>query len=88
MFHIIEPFRAKPFKIVKDLIVDRSSFDRIIQSGGYISVKTGSAQDANSVSIPKSDVDSSTDAASCIGCAACVAASLNPSTREFSHFHP
>ena len=69
----IEPFRAKAFPIVRDLIVDRSAFDRIIASGGYIDVRTGSAVDANSLPIPKADADSAFDAAACIGCGDCVA---------------
>ena len=79
----IEPFRARSFPVIKDLVVDRQAFDRIIQSGGYISVNTGSAKDANSLPIPKEDVDSSFDAASCIGCGACVAACKNASAMLF-----
>ena len=70
----IEPFRSRAMPVVKDLVVDRSSFDRIIAAGGYISVKTGAAQDANAIPIKKRDADLSFDAAQCIGCAACVAA--------------
>jgi len=70
----IEPWRAAGFPVLKDLIVDRSSFDRIIQAGGYITVRTGSAPDANSVPIPKENADLAMDAAECIGCGACVAA--------------
>lgn len=79
----IEPWRAKPFPIVKDLIVDRSAFDRIIQAGGYISVNTGSAPDANSVPISKSRADLAFDTAACIGCGACVAACKNASAMLF-----
>lgn len=79
----IEPFRANPFPIVKDLITDRSAFDRIIAAGGYIDIRTGSAVDANSVPIPKSDADSAFDAAACIGCGACVAACKNASAMLF-----
>ncbi len=75
----IEPFRAKAFPIVKDLVVDRSAFDRIIAAGGYIDVRTGSAPDANSVPIPKVIADEAFDAAACIGCGACVAACKNAS---------
>jgi succinate dehydrogenase / fumarate reductase iron-sulfur subunit len=79
----IEPWRAAPFPIIKDLVVDRSSFDRIIQSGGYISVSTGGAPDGNAIPIPKPDADSSMDAAACIGCGACVAACKNASAMLF-----
>ena len=71
----IEPFRAKAFPIIKDLVVDRSSFDRIIQSGGYVSVNTGGTPDANAIPISKEQADLAMDAAACIGCAACVAGS-------------
>jgi succinate dehydrogenase / fumarate reductase iron-sulfur subunit len=80
----IEPFRADPFPVVKDLITDRSSFDRIIAAGGYIDIRTGSAVDANSVPIPKEDADSAFDAAACIGCGACVAACPNASAMLFT----
>jgi succinate dehydrogenase / fumarate reductase, iron-sulfur subunit len=80
----VEPFRAKAFPIVKDLVVNRSAFDRIIQSAGYISVSTGSAPEANSVPIPKSVSDESMDAAACIGCGACVAACPNSSAMLFA----
>ncbi|MFT5388069.1 MAG: succinate dehydrogenase / fumarate reductase iron-sulfur subunit [Candidatus Omnitrophota bacterium] len=80
----IEPFRAQGFPIVKDLVVDRTSFDRIITAGGYISVKTGSAQDANTIPINKGDSDLAMDAASCIGCGACVAACPNASAMLFT----
>ena len=79
----IEPFRAKAFPIVKDLIVDRSSFDKIQQAGGFISVRTGAAPDANSIPVPKGDADLAMDAASCIGCGACVAACKNASAMLF-----
>ena len=69
----IEPFRAKPFPVIKDLVVDRSAFDRIQHAGGYISVNTsGNTQDANAIPIEKKDADKAFDAATCIGCAACV----------------
>ncbi|HCH61724.1 MAG TPA: succinate dehydrogenase/fumarate reductase iron-sulfur subunit, partial [Deltaproteobacteria bacterium] len=73
----IEPFRAKAFPVVKDLVVDRSSFDRVIQSGGYVSVRTGSAPDANSIPVRKPSADRAFDAAECIGCGACVASCPN-----------
>ena len=80
---IIEPFRAKAFPIVKDLIVDRSAFDRIISTGGYISANTGSAPDANDILIPKEMADLAMDAAACIGCGACVASCPNASASLF-----
>lgn len=80
----IEPWRAKAFPVIKDLIVDRSAFDRIQQAGGYISVNTsGNTQDANAIPIPKQDADLSMDAATCIGCGACVAACKNSSAMLF-----
>ena len=79
----IEPWRAKSFPVIKDLVVDRSALDRIIQAGGYISVGTGSAPDANSLPISKIDADGSMDAASCIGCGACVASCKNSSAMLF-----
>ncbi len=79
----LEPFRAKAFPIVKDLIVDRASYDRIIQSGGFIDVKTGSAQDANLVPIGKPEADQAFDYAACIGCGACAAACPNASAMLF-----
>lgn len=79
----IEPWRAKAFPIVKDLAVDRSSFDRVIQAGGYISVNTGGTPDANEIPIPKSVADEAFDAATCIGCGACVAACKNASAMLF-----
>ncbi len=80
----IEPWRSKAFPIIKDLVVNRSALDRIIQSGGYISVRTGSAADANEVLIRKRDSDLSMDAAACIGCGACVAACPNASAFLFT----
>lgn len=80
---VVEPWRAKAFPIVKDLVVDRSAFDRIIASGGFISVNTGNAQDANAIPIPKSQADAAFDAAACIGCGACVAACKNASAMLF-----
>ncbi len=80
----IEPWRARAFPVVKDLAVDRSAFDRIIQAGGYISVRTGSAPDANEMPIPKVESDLSMDAAACIGCGACVAACPNGSAMLFT----
>lgn len=80
----IEPWRAKAFPVVKDLIVDRSAFDRIIQSGGFVSVNTsGNTQDANAIPIPKDHADEAFDAATCIGCGACVAACVNSSAMLF-----
>lgn len=80
---VVEPFRAKAFPVIKDLIVDRSSFDRIIQAGGFISVNTGNAVDANAIPIEKEKADSSFAAAACIGCGACVAACKNSSAMLF-----
>jgi succinate dehydrogenase / fumarate reductase iron-sulfur subunit len=80
---IIEPWRAKPFPIVKDLIVDRSAFDKIIQEGGYISVLTGGAAEANQILVSKEKAELSMDAAACIGCGACVAACKNASAMLF-----
>jgi succinate dehydrogenase / fumarate reductase iron-sulfur subunit len=79
----VEPFRARPFQPVKDLVIDRSAFDRIIAKGGYISINAGSAQDANAVQIPKEKADLAMDAAACIGCGACVAACPNASASLF-----
>jgi succinate dehydrogenase / fumarate reductase iron-sulfur subunit len=79
----IEPFRAKAFPVVKDLVVDRSSFDRIIQAGGYISVNTGSAPDGNAIPVEKDLSSKAFDAAACIGCGACVAACPNASAMLF-----
>lgn len=81
----IEPFRAKAFPIIKDLVVDRSAFDRIQHAGGYVSVNTsGNTQDANSLPVPKADADMAFDAATCIGCGACVAACKNSSAMLFT----
>jgi succinate dehydrogenase / fumarate reductase iron-sulfur subunit len=79
----IEPFRAKSFPVIRDLAVDRSAFDRIIQAGGYISVNTGQAQDANAIPIEKEQAAEAFDAAACIGCGACVAACPNASAMLF-----
>jgi len=90
MFHFededvitVEPWRANSFPIVKDLVVDRSAFDRIIQSGGYISVNTGSAPDGNAIPISRSDATDAFDSAACIGCGACVAVCKNSSASLF-----
>ena len=80
---VIEPWRAKSFPIIKDLSVDRTSFDRIIASGGYISVSTGQANEANATPIPKADADSAFESATCIGCGACVASCKNSSAMLF-----
>jgi len=79
----VEPWRAKAFPVVKDLVVDRGSFDRVIQSGGYVSVNTGGVPDANEIPIPKKVADEAFDAATCIGCGACVAACKNASAMLF-----
>lgn len=79
----IEPWRAKPFKIIKDLVVDRSSFDRIIQEGGFISINTGSAPDGNAIPISQETAKEAFDAAACIGCGACVASCKNSSASLF-----
>jgi succinate dehydrogenase / fumarate reductase iron-sulfur subunit len=80
---VVEPWRAKTFPVIKDLVVDRSAFDRIMEAGGFISVKTGGAPDANAIPIPKSIADEAFDAAACIGCGACVAACKNSSAMLF-----
>ena len=80
---VVEPFRAKAFPLVKDLVVNRSSFDRIMQAGGFISVRTGGAPDANAIPVPKEIADLAMDAAQCIGCGACVAACKNASAMLF-----
>jgi succinate dehydrogenase / fumarate reductase, iron-sulfur subunit len=80
----LEPWRARAFPVIKDLIVNRSAFDRIIQSGGFISVSTGNAPEANSLPVPKEDAELSMDAAECIGCGACVAACPNASAMLFT----
>jgi succinate dehydrogenase / fumarate reductase iron-sulfur subunit len=79
----VEPFRANAFPVIKDLMVSREAFDRIQQAGGYVSVNTGSTQDANAIPIPKVDADKAFDAATCIGCGACVAACKNASAMLF-----
>jgi succinate dehydrogenase / fumarate reductase iron-sulfur subunit len=80
----VEPFRAKAFPVIKDLVVDRSAFDRIIEAGGYVSVKTGAAPDANAILVDKEDADTAFDYATCIGCGACVAACPNSSASLFT----
>jgi succinate dehydrogenase / fumarate reductase iron-sulfur subunit len=80
---VVEPWRATAFPIIKDLMVDRSAFDRVIQAGGFVSVNTGNAVDANSTPIPKPDADKAFDAAACIGCGACVATCKNASAMLF-----
>ncbi len=87
----IEPWRARAFPVIKDLVVDRSAFDRIMQAGGFVSINTGGTPDANAIPIPKDDAESAMDAAACIGCGACVAACKNASAMLFvaakvSHF--
>ena len=79
----VEPFRATAFPVIKDLMVDRSSFDRIMHAGGFISVNTGGVPDANEIPIPKQIASDSFDAAACIGCGACVAACKNSSAMLF-----
>lgn len=81
---VVEPWRAKAFPVVKDLVVDRSAFDRIIQANGYISVRTGQAPDAHAIAVAKGDADAAMDAAACIGCGACVAACPNASASLFT----
>lgn len=81
---VIEPWRAAAFPIIKDLMVDRRAFDRIVEAGGYISVSTGSAPDANEIPVPKEAADLSMDAAACIGCGACVAACPNSAAQLFT----
>ena len=80
----LEPFRVGPFHIVRDLIVDRSALDRVVQAGGFITVRTGSAPEANTVAVPKEDAERALDAAACIGCGACVAACPNGSASLFA----
>ncbi len=79
----IEPWRAKPFPVIKDLVIDRSALDEIIQTGGYVSVNTGGVPDANAIPIAREDAELAMDAASCIGCGACVAACKNASAMLF-----
>jgi len=81
---VVEPFRAKAFPVIKDLVVDRSAFDRIVEAGGYVSVKTGSATEANSIPVEKSTAETAFDYATCIGCGACVAACPNGSASLFT----
>lgn len=81
---VLEPWRAQAFPVIKDLMVDRSAFDRIIRAGGYISVNTGNARDANSLPIPKPDADEAFMSATCIGCGACVASCKNASAALFT----
>src|SRR2546423_12994077 len=81
---IIEPFRVKCFPVVKDLVVDRSALDRIVQAGGFISARTGSAPEANSILVPKQNSDMAMEAAACIGCGACAAACPNGSAMLFA----
>jgi succinate dehydrogenase / fumarate reductase iron-sulfur subunit len=81
---VIEPFRAQAFPVIKDLVVDRSAFDRIIQSGGYVTARTGSAPDANAIPVAKVEADRAFDAATCIGCGACVASCPNASAMLFT----
>ncbi|MEO5720103.1 MAG: succinate dehydrogenase/fumarate reductase iron-sulfur subunit [Chthoniobacterales bacterium] len=80
----VEPFRAKPFKFVKDLVVDRSALDRIVQAGGFVAARAGSAPEANSILIPKHNADLAMEAAACIGCGACAAACPNASAMLFT----
>ncbi|MBO5838477.1 MAG: succinate dehydrogenase/fumarate reductase iron-sulfur subunit [Bacteroidales bacterium] len=80
---VIEPWRAKPFPIIRDLVVDRTAFDKIIQEGGYVSVTTGGVPDGNAIPIPKKNADEAMDSASCIGCGACVASCKNASAMLF-----
>ena len=79
----VEPFRSAAFPIIKDLVVDRNAFDKILQAGGFISVRTGSAQDANAILVPHDKAEESMDAASCVGCGACVATCRNGSAMLF-----
>jgi succinate dehydrogenase / fumarate reductase iron-sulfur subunit len=80
---VVEPWRARPFPVIKDLVVDRTAFDRIMEAGGFVSVKTGGAPDGNAIPIPKPAADEAMDAAACIGCGACVAACKNASAMLF-----
>jgi succinate dehydrogenase / fumarate reductase iron-sulfur subunit len=80
----VEPFRARSFPIVKDLVIDRAALDRIVQAGGFVSARTGSAPEANSIPIPKHDADLAMEAAACIGCGACAAACPNASAMLFT----
>lgn len=80
---VVEPWRGKPFPVIKDLVVDRNAFDKIIAAGGYISVSTGGVPDANAIPVPREDAELAMDAAACIGCGACVAACKNASAMLF-----
>jgi succinate dehydrogenase / fumarate reductase iron-sulfur subunit len=80
---VVEPWRARAFPVIRDLVVDRSAFDRIQQAGGFVSVNTGGAPDANAIPVPKEEADRAFDAATCIGCGACVAACPNASAMLF-----
>jgi succinate dehydrogenase / fumarate reductase iron-sulfur subunit len=80
---VVEPWRAKAFPVIKDLVVDRSGFDKIISAGGFVSVNTGQAQDANCLPVSKTDAEEAMDAAACIGCGACVASCKNASAMLF-----
>jgi succinate dehydrogenase / fumarate reductase iron-sulfur subunit len=80
---IVEPWRSKAFPVIKDLVVDRTAFERIMQAGGYVSIDTGAAPHANSIPVPKANADEAMDAAACIGCGACVAACKNSSAMLF-----
>ncbi len=80
---VVEPWRAKPFPVIKDLVVDRSAFDQIIEAGGYVSVNTGGVPDANAIPIQRTNAETAMDAAACIGCGACVAACKNASAMLF-----
>jgi succinate dehydrogenase / fumarate reductase iron-sulfur subunit len=80
---VVEPWRARAFPVLRDLVVDRSAFDRILQAGGYVSVRAGSAPEANTIPVPKPDAELAMDAAACIGCGACVAACPNASASLF-----
>jgi len=80
----VEPWRARAFPVIRDLVVDRSAFDRIVAAGGYVSISTGSAPDGNAIPVPKQDADAAMDAAQCIGCGACVAACPNASAMLFT----
>ena len=81
---VIEPWRARAFPVIRDLVVNRAALDRVIAAGGYVSVNTGSPQDANNIPVPKDDADAAMDAAACIGCGACVAACPNGSASLFT----
>src|ERR1700716_1445078 len=81
---VVEPFRVKSFPVIKDLVIDRSALDRIVQAGGFISARAGSAPEANSIPVPKHDADLSMEAAACIGCGACAAACPNASAMLFT----